>query len=1154
MTSSWNSLLSVGILVQCLNVIGASVVACLVALLLNRRREWSLPTRHALLVTALVVSMLAPVFLFVFDVPSIWPVSLSEALRPPAADSPAASLASRSVGGADQPEPLQPPVAMLPSNGDVAQDGPKTTHRSSPPPDLVEPASMPRFALGEQPRVAALPWARLCGTVLCGIWLAGMATGVVHAFRSLVRFRRWAQTLSIADSPCLADAARRAAASLGRRSGVPIYHSSLLPAPVTLGLLRPRIVVPLGIESSLPDEQLRAVILHEMAHIVRRDLWIGLLQQVAQVVYWWNPLVRLVNRRIADAREQICDDIAIRELAEPGAYAATLIRFAEQCGLLAPMPATLGIGPSPASQLEVRIRRILAPRVARCLGMTRRAAIGTVAAAGLMSATILLAQVRVAPTPDQQTDRPTAAIAPNEPTDMDSTSVVTAVDSTAAEDPTLSDLIQRMAAHERMYLPFDIKAIETFRFPDDLSPQERAGNLRADGRKRQRLMEYAQLERRIWRRKETSLVDDEIEQGPYEQFSDGERIVQVSPSPAIIDGERALEVHVNRRQNDIFDYLHATPLYGIHCLSALSTSELFSEAFQTNEEAVELAWDNGNARLTFGYGKPDWNKRFVLWLSRAHDWHPIRLQRFWDAKDELFHDEWEVTRFVRHGEHWRIAEGTHRYRDREDLKQPDAKIKYSRDFTILEGKYGGDVDERQFRYEIPPDARISDDSQPDAEPPPPAQTREITVNVVDVADQPISGASVRLPASRLRDWDTVSTDEQGVARSAKAPAGNVSVRITADGYRPVSWIMGDVNELRAIMVPRTRGIVMEGGQPAADAWITNESLQIRADGITYIPQRDWDGRDKDWTDRDGSFELKTNLTLRGHDVLVPFIAVHPSADRMAIRFVPARDLASPRKLELERVCHVRGQCLLRGMTESVAVSLGLETSSGQSIGFMAPRKKLTPEGLLLGFQVRLPPGDYLLKSRASSHHAGIEIPIAIPAGQAELNLPTADVPATGSVALRGQPAPELEVEWPSGQPATWEQYRGQVVVLDFWGTWCGPCVANMPALMDIAHEFRDQPVAWLSIHTPNLKSFDELNAEIANCTEKSWNGRELPFTALIDRPLSDGEYSGVTSRRYGIAEWPTLIVVDPDGRVVGPVPHGKLAETIGRLLDAASDE
>src|SRR6185369_11304281 len=106
-----------------------------------------------------------------------------------------------------------------------------------------------------------------------------------------------------------------------------------------------------------------------------------------------------------------------------------------------------------------------------------------------------------------------------------------------------------------------------------------------------------------------------------------------------------------------------------------------------------------------------------LWLSRAHDWHPIRLQRFWSPEDKLFFDEWEVTKFVQHGKLWRVAEGTHRYRDFREMKLPDPKIKYSMDFKVLEEKYGSDVDEQQFRFEIPAGAKVHDDQKPEAEPP-----------------------------------------------------------------------------------------------------------------------------------------------------------------------------------------------------------------------------------------------------------------------------------------------------------------------------------------------------------------------------------------------------------------------------------------------------
>ncbi len=987
--------------------------------------------------------------------------------------------------------------------------------------------------------------------MLCLVWFIGIAIGIVQTVLDMARFRQWWQTTIVAESAVLSAAARSAAESTGLHRNIAIYRSNLLPAPVSFGLIRPRIVVPTGIESSLPADQLRAVLLHELAHIARRDLWIGLLQQAARIVHWWNPFVHWANQRLADLREQICDDIAIRELAEPGAYAATLIELAERCSNWPPVPATLGVGSSSAGQLEARIRRILSVPGIRCLRLSRRGAVGVSAIVVFMAATISFGQVRIESSSVEEAGDQAKSAQDEPPGDV--TETAQAAPPFKADDPpnpSLHDLIQQMAVYERMYFPYDIQVMETFRFPDDLSPQERARNLRADGRKHQRLMEYAQLERRIWRTKETDLVDDEVEQGPYEQFSDGERIIQVSPSSLTINGQNSLEFYVNNKKNQIFNYPLATPLYGVFCLSAYGASELFSEVFQADEDAVELAWDNGDAKLTFGYGQPHWNMKFVLWLSRAHAWHPVRLQKFWDAKDTVFHDEWEVTEFAQHGKIWRIAEGTHRYHDqnrKNNVQSP--KIAYSMDFKILKDKYGSDVDEQQFKFKIPAGAKVQDDQKPDVEPPPPAKTREITVTVMDVAGKPIPHATVRLPRWLFSDLDVMTTDDNGIARSSKAPVDNVTVQINANGFRPVTWIMGDVNELRAIMVPVSLGVVVDEGQPVADAWITNASLQIRADGYAYVPARDWDGRDGDWSDRAGRFDLKTDLTLRRRDAVVPFVSINPDRDKMAIRFVPAGELGKQQELGLQSVCHVYGHCLLEGMTESVEVGLRLESSAGQNIGFLSTRRELMPAGLRVDYQLRVPPGNYLLKSRQTSHHAGFTIPVTVPANKTELDLGTKAISPAGTVALKGKPAPDLTVQWRPGQESNWVQLRGKVVVLDFWGTWCGPCINDMPLLLDVAAQFREQPVAWLSVHTSNLKSFAELDRGIATCQEKSWNKRALPFTTVLDRPAADSKYAGQTSERYGVVEWPTLIVVDQQGRVVGPIPKKKLAETIAGLLD-----
>ncbi|MCY2962544.1 MAG: redoxin family protein [Planctomycetota bacterium] len=427
--------------------------------------------------------------------------------------------------------------------------------------------------------------------------------------------------------------------------------------------------------------------------------------------------------------------------------------------------------------------------------------------------------------------------------------------------------------------------------------------------------------------------------------------------------------------------------------------------------------------------------------------------------------------------------------------------------------------------------------------------------VVDVAQQPIPRATVRLAATPLRDWDKVSTDELGVAKSAKAPADNVALHISAEGFRPASWILGEGgNELRVILAPVWRGVVVDRGKPVSDAWVTNASLQFRADGLPYVPQPGWDGRDQDWSGADGQFAMKSSLTLRRFDTVLPLFTIDPKQKKMAIRFESADTTKEALELNLESTCLVRGECLLEGVSESADVAIAVESAKRQPIGFLTTRRQLVAGGQRVDFQLSLPPGEYVLTARKSSQHAGFEIPFSIPSGKSALDLGTTVVAPSEAVALKGKPAPELQLRWRPGEEKNWEQLRGKVVVLDFWGTWCVPCVNDMPLLMELADKFRDQPVEWLSVHTPELKTFEELDRALAVCQEKSWNRKPLPFTTVLDSPVPESKYSGQTSERFGVVEWPTLIVVDRKGVVVGPVSRKNLAGTISRLLEDRAGE
>jgi hypothetical protein len=87
-----------------------------------------------------------------------------------------------------------------------------------------------------------------------------------------------------------------------------IVVSPAIGAAFSVGLLRPTVVLPQAMIDSLNPRELRTVLLHELVHHKRADLWITWLQFVVSMLWWFHPVVCLVNRTIRDTREDCCDD------------------------------------------------------------------------------------------------------------------------------------------------------------------------------------------------------------------------------------------------------------------------------------------------------------------------------------------------------------------------------------------------------------------------------------------------------------------------------------------------------------------------------------------------------------------------------------------------------------------------------------------------------------------------------------------------------------------------------------------------------------------------------------------------------------------------------------------------------------------------------
>ena len=138
----------------------------------------------------------------------------------------------------------------------------------------------------------------------------------------------------------------------------------------------------------------------------------------------------------------------------------------------------------------------------------------------------------------------------------------------------------------------------------------------------------------------------------------------------------------------------------------------------------------------------------------------------------------------------------------------------------------------------------------------------------------------------------------------------------------------------------------------------------------------------------------------------------------------------------------------------------------------------------------------------------------------------------------GNPAPDFEFLATDGRTFRLSDHRGQVVLLYFWGTWCGPCRASTPRLVETYGAFRGHGLEILGIAEK-----DTLQSVLTYTFE---HGMSWPQTLETDEtPIAN---------LYRVNGYPTLILIDAQGEIIYHELHaGGLDGAIGKLLPAISD-
>ncbi|HKS30456.1 MAG TPA: M56 family metallopeptidase [Pyrinomonadaceae bacterium] len=193
-------------------------------------------------------------------------------------------------------------------------------------------------------------------------WLGGIALFSARLFRGWAATERLKRRgLGRAGAACEESFARLAERMRLSRP-VRLYKSVLVEVPTVIGWLRPVVLVPVSAFTGLSQQQLDALLAHELAHVRRYDYLVNLLQSIAETLLFYHPAVWWVSRHIRVEREHACDDLAVEACGDTLLYARAL---AELETLRARPEQGLALAATGGGSLISRVRRLISAAPSR---------------------------------------------------------------------------------------------------------------------------------------------------------------------------------------------------------------------------------------------------------------------------------------------------------------------------------------------------------------------------------------------------------------------------------------------------------------------------------------------------------------------------------------------------------------------------------------------------------------------------------------------------------------------------------------------------------------------------------------------------------------------------------------------------------------------
>ena len=294
---------------------------------------------------------------------------------------------------------IRAPSWIAAANGtvNVSFTVPFSTRRSSE--FATSRATVPRL-LSESRPVPAVPIAWSLSRLAIALWSVVAAFRAQRLFLILVRASRIASRAPRISDSAWIQLAANAKGALRLSSDVVMTRADVR-SPQTWGVWRFVVLLPVDAEH-WSAERRRAVLVHELAHVRRRDCLLRVLAQIAAVVHWFNPLVHLAVRRLIAEQEKACDDLVlVAGRISARRYAKHLLAIVQQSS--GPTLDRAMLAMAAESSLEDRMRSILDRTRHRDIPSRRGTVLGIL---GATAAALALGVLRLSATVETQDVRP----------------------------------------------------------------------------------------------------------------------------------------------------------------------------------------------------------------------------------------------------------------------------------------------------------------------------------------------------------------------------------------------------------------------------------------------------------------------------------------------------------------------------------------------------------------------------------------------------------------------------------------------------------------------------------------------------------------------------------------------------------------------------